>query len=69
MGANCAPDEIPVLLAERLGYAMWRDRHGNRVAPDTIATEPGLSHCDWEDVVFLYVSRDEKQTSASSVPT
>ncbi len=64
-GGNCAPEDLPIDLAETLAYHMWRDAKNQAVSPDAVSSSPGPEHCAWESATFLYVRHPDGQAPAT----
>jgi hypothetical protein len=59
--AMCDPSELTGDDADRLGYGMWLDAHGQPVPTTTVMSLSGPEHCDWEDLTFLELNRDAQR--------
>jgi len=57
--ARCDFSEFPEAFAEKAGYRLWRDRHGDPAPVSRIYSAPGPEHCDWQSMEFLFIG-DEK---------
>jgi len=56
--ASCDPAELGVDVAERLGFEVWTDTHGDPVPTSEIVSWPGPEHCDWQDITFVLMGEE-----------
>jgi hypothetical protein len=57
--AQCDPSEWPPDVTDDLNIGVWEDDSGRRVPVTRIQSFKGAEHCDWTDITFLLVGREE----------
>jgi hypothetical protein len=57
--AQCDPSEWPPDVTDDLNIGVWEDYSGRRVPVTRIQSFKGAEHCDWTDITFLLVGREE----------
>jgi hypothetical protein len=58
--AECDPAELPAEITDDFGVQIWQDEHGDRVPVAVIHSSQGPEHCDWQDITFLVLGKDEE---------
>jgi hypothetical protein len=58
--AQCDPSEFPPEVSDDLNIGVWEDESGRRVPVTRIQSFQGSEHCDWTDITFLLVGREER---------
>jgi hypothetical protein len=57
--AECDPSELPAEVTEALGIQVWHDAAGNRVPVTVVRSSQGPEHCDWQDITFLSLGKED----------
>jgi hypothetical protein len=58
--AQCDPSELPAEVTDDLNIGVWEDESGQRVPVTRIQSFRGAEHCDWTDITFLLVGREQR---------
>jgi hypothetical protein len=58
--AQCDPSEFPPEVSDDLNIGVWEDESGRRAPVTRIQSFQGSEHCDWTDITFLLVGREER---------